>query len=105
MQRREPGYAPKMERFVKIVNSMKQLTIFAKCSFLELWLGSKKASVMVHTMWLISIIISSFLLPHFRPMFPNYIPWKHHKIEMKSLWHKQPVRVGDWTDENIPFSN
>ena len=32
----EPGQAPKMERFAKIVNSLKSSTIFAKRSILEL---------------------------------------------------------------------
>ena len=36
----EPNQAFKMELFVKIVNDKKLLTIFAKSSILNVWLGS-----------------------------------------------------------------
>ena len=36
----EPNQALKMELFVKIVNDKKLLTIFAKSSILNVWLGS-----------------------------------------------------------------
>ena len=35
-----------MKRFAKIVNGIKALTIFAKCSILDVWHGSEYASVL-----------------------------------------------------------
>ena len=36
----------RMERFMKIVNGQKPLTIFAKCSILNVWQGSEYASAL-----------------------------------------------------------
>ena len=40
----EPSQTSKMEHFAKLVNYRKPLTIFAKGSILDFWLGSKYAS-------------------------------------------------------------
>ena len=37
----EPYQKSKMVRFAKIVNGLKLLTIFAKSSILDVWLGSE----------------------------------------------------------------
>ena len=37
----EPCHTSKMDRFAKIVNSYKPLTIFAKRSILDIWQGSE----------------------------------------------------------------
>ena len=44
----EPCQTPNMECFVKIVNSYRSLTISTKCSILDVWQGSKYASVLQH---------------------------------------------------------
>ena len=40
----EPFYRPKMAYFVKIVDDLETLTVFAKYAILEGWQGSKYAS-------------------------------------------------------------
>ena len=40
----EPIQIPKMELFVKLVNSLMPLTILTKCSILGVWLGCKNAT-------------------------------------------------------------
>ena len=39
----EPCQTSKMELFLKIINGRKPLTIFAKSSILDVWLGSERA--------------------------------------------------------------
>ena len=41
----EPSQASKVELFAKIVNCFEPITIFAKRSNLDIWLGSEYASV------------------------------------------------------------
>ena len=41
----EPSQTSNMDLFAKIINGWKTLTIFAKRSILDIWLGSEYASV------------------------------------------------------------
>ena len=58
----------KMERLAKVVNNWKTLTIFAKCSILEVWHGSEYASGIYDVLsanmliYLVARILESFLL-------------------------------------------
>ena len=70
-----------MKRFVKIVNSFMPLTLFAKCSTLDVWHGCKHASALPLTR-------SSLLRRESRQYYlPDWWRLKLYRVECKSTMH------------------
>ena len=80
----EPCQTPKIECFVQIVNSFQSLTIFAKSSILDIWLGSEYVAALQGLGLSLSLSIIQFWLRLIPCFFAAHSPAGNHMFKVNN---------------------